>query len=444
MARLRLTAAGRFQLLACLAVAVALVLVAYHGPLMSYAAAYAFGGAAGSRHEITRQTVVVVGEDTEDAEAEALLTDDETSAAVHEARRPWAGVCGGAPAELLPFSVEDSPFARRFGVPHGVESGAGDAAAAAAEGPGSPASPGARSLLHQTVGYSQVRAGCARETLYKIPNENDGPGPTVKKAVKPAERGLAACLTDFSRCDGSVRAPARALASIKALGKGLRHPALQRRAPNGKRFKTCALVGNAGHLARKEYGQYIDRHELVVRFNVLPTEGFAANVGNRTGLRVVNHRRSVAACCRGNFPEARAGETSTGVLLWFPAAQGEILGACKRRFPANPRYSLNPRQSKELAKGMVGLRSDMQRLGLGPFGRWIQLTSGAHAVMLFLNLCDSVSLYGFTTYMSNRGQDQYAGRAERAGSGARSHDWNGEKMAWRLLHAAGLATICSM
>jgi hypothetical protein len=42
---------------------------------------------------------------------------------------------------------------------------------------------------------------------------------------------------------------------------------------------------------------------------------------------------------------------------------------------------------------------DLRRMGMGSgMGRWMQLTSGMHAVLLFFRLCDSVSLYGFSTY----------------------------------------------
>jgi len=42
---------------------------------------------------------------------------------------------------------------------------------------------------------------------------------------------------------------------------------------------------------------------------------------------------------------------------------------------------------------------DLRRMGMGGgMGRWMQLTSGMHAVLMFFRLCDSVSLYGFSTY----------------------------------------------
>jgi hypothetical protein len=90
---------------------------------------------------------------------------------------------------------------------------------------------------------------------------------------------------------------------------------------------TCIMikspqVGNAGHMtADRKYGEYIDRHDVVVRFNVLPVKGFEQYVGSKTTLRVVNHRRSVTACCRRGWPEPRDSngtDTTAGIMLWFP------------------------------------------------------------------------------------------------------------------------------
>ena len=99
------------------------------------------------------------------------------------------------------------------------------------------------------------------------------------------------------------------------------------------------------------------------------------------------------------------------------------------------------------------MRRDLARLGFGPFGDWRQMTSGSHAALLFAGICDSVSLFGFTTYGANSagGADQYAaaiggkgGARQKARSGEKWHDWKGEKFVLRLMHAAGLINICSM
>ena len=303
-----------------------------------------------------------------------------------------------------------------------------------------------RRLLHRTIGYTMGKAGCGKELTVRVEHENDGAGPTPRKTIRPGEEELAACLQQPERCGAGSQAAGKKLPGLGALRKVPRVQ-LTGLLQKGKTFRTCAIVGNAGHLSSREYGKYIDDHEAVVRFNILPVAGFEKHIGAKTTLRMLNNRRSVALCCRGNFPEGRAGRadvSQTGVMIWFPEAQGEILGACKRRFPSNPRFAIPMSVNKAMAEAMRKMRSDAVRLGLGPFNQWRQMTSGAHAVLLFSQLCDRVSLYGFTTFGTTKGgPDQYAGRSERARSGTIWHDWGGEKGVWRMMYAAGAVDICS-
>jgi hypothetical protein len=92
---------------------------------------------------------------------------------------------------------------------------------------------------------------------------------------------------------------------------------------------------------------------------------------------------------------------------------------------------------------MRSLRMDLQRLGFGPFGSWRQMTSGAHAMLMFERMCDSVSVYGMSAYGFGK-VDQYAGRLKRSTGGRQWHDWKGESMAYRLLHASGRIALCTV
>ena len=76
--------------------------------------------------------------------------------------------------------------------------------------------------------------------------------------------------------------------------------------------------------------------------------------------------------------------------------------------------------------------------------------------MFMASICDSISVYGITTYNAadKGGADHYgaaltegntrASAQTRARSGQKWHDWKGEKYVWRLLNAAGKVDICSM
>ena len=302
-----------------------------------------------------------------------------------------------------------------------------------------------RNLLHRGIGFTMGKAGCGKELYVRVVHENDGPGTILPKRVLSNEGALNECLTsDPTTCrDKDSLAAAKKLPGVRGLKK-LPKVGLSPILGKGKKFGSCAIVGNAGHLMTKPYGKYIDAHDVVVRFNILPTTGFEKNVGSKTTLRVLNGRRSIALCCRGNFPEGKAGNEETGVMIWFPAAQGDILSACKKRFPNNPRFALPLKLSKSLAIAMNKLRTDASRLGLTGFTQWRQMTSGAHAVLLFSQLCDTVNVYGFGSFpASEKAPDQYGGRVARARSGTIWHDWSGEKNVNKLLHAAEVINVCS-
>ena len=52
--------------------------------------------------------------------------------------------------------------------------------------------------------------------------------------------------------------------------------------------KSVAIVGNSGKLLHKRHGEAIDSHDAVIRFNWAPTEGYEAQVGSKTTIRLSN------------------------------------------------------------------------------------------------------------------------------------------------------------
>ena len=53
-------------------------------------------------------------------------------------------------------------------------------------------------------------------------------------------------------------------------------------------FKSCAIVGNSGGLNEARLGKDIDSHDIVVRLNVAPVNGFEEKVGGKTSFRLLN------------------------------------------------------------------------------------------------------------------------------------------------------------
>ena len=56
----------------------------------------------------------------------------------------------------------------------------------------------------------------------------------------------------------------------------------------GETFKSCAVISSAGSLSKSKLGAFIDDHDLVMRFNHAPTEGYEEDVGTKTTIRVIN------------------------------------------------------------------------------------------------------------------------------------------------------------
>nr|AAY26387.1 alpha 2,6 sialyltransferase [Anopheles albimanus] len=58
--------------------------------------------------------------------------------------------------------------------------------------------------------------------------------------------------------------------------------------PDTATNRSCVIVASAGSLKRSRLGPFIDGHDIVMRFNHAPTEGFEADVGAKTTIRVLN------------------------------------------------------------------------------------------------------------------------------------------------------------
>lgn len=50
----------------------------------------------------------------------------------------------------------------------------------------------------------------------------------------------------------------------------------------------CAIVGNSPIVLEKEWGNEIDSHDIVVRFNIAKTQGFEKHVGSKSSIRFSN------------------------------------------------------------------------------------------------------------------------------------------------------------
>ena len=298
--------------------------------------------------------------------------------------------------------------------------------------------------------YSQGYFGCER-IWGKIKNENENKAVQVDaipdNELSPGLRAVKMCIKDISKCGADAMRGAAELPSTSLIHA----------LPNSgkKKYNSCAVVGNAGTLLKsKAYGEAIDKHDVVMRFNVMTlTAQLAPNVGTRTTYRMVNHLRSRHACCpksqggKGKMPEKGGKAKGMSLILWHPGRQAQLLRACKKNIPNAKVSSISDSYIKKEVNVMNAMRKDLMRLGFGPFSDWKQGTSGFHGILLLAGMCDHLSLYGITSFSAKKGKskgpDQYGGRGSKNMASWVWHDWEGEAYAWRLLHATGKATVCS-
>ena len=292
--------------------------------------------------------------------------------------------------------------------------------------------------------YQMKRVGCGRKRRARVYFENADTDPRVVKDVATHEAKLVKCLEDISQCDATSYEAAYLLKEARSKVSSLFRPGSFRGMGN-KKHQTCAIVGNAGHMVKHKYGSYIDKHDLVLRFNTQQVRRFRDKVGGKVTHRILNNFHTTQACCQGKLPEGRrrGGKGGIDLVLWFPAARNEMRRVCKKKYPEHKLHFLSRRFIGKEVMVMRALRKEMKRLGFGPFGGWKQLTSGAHGLLMLLTMCDSVSVYGMTTYTQST-IDQYGGRQRKTKNGNSWHDWKGESHVWRLLHAMKEVAICSM
>ena len=134
------------------------------------------------------------------------------------------------------------------------------------------------------------------------------------------------------------------------------------------------------------------------------------------------------------------------VLVCWHRDNRRAMAACLKRKLNLPTVAFTHSYDQTLKRLFGVLKGDLGKLGYYGFGTRgrTELTSGMQALLTMVRLCGHVDVYGMTSWSkSKRGPDQYGGRARKRVTGLRVHDWRAESFVTRLLHAAGVITICS-
>ncbi|XP_077026402.1 uncharacterized protein C20orf173 homolog isoform X2 [Tamandua tetradactyla] len=167
----------------------------------------------------------------------------------------------------------------------------------------------------------------------------------------------------------------------------------------GPRCLTCAVVGNSWFLRGSGFGFMINQHDMVLRMNQAPIQGFETDVGNTTTMRIM-------------YPEIASVQDPGIQLLLLPMNSSGLkwfMDVLQKQFvlkPKNPGFRIFqfPGGSKENKDKVLMISLNflkyIQERWMDNQGQYPSL--GLVALFYALHTCDQVSLFGFGTDHLNR------------------------------------------
>eukprot|EP00854_Cymbomonas_tetramitiformis_P012725 gene12725-15049_t len=172
-------------------------------------------------------------------------------------------------------------------------------------------------------------------------------------------------------------------------------------------------------------------------------ELYAPLIGRRTTFRLLNRKHGLKLAPLGEAPNRtakyRPADDKEAFVFWHHGSiqqASSVAGA----FAQQRLYFLSADLLDWSVAVYSALRADMHGLGAGPSGCYAALSSGMHGVLLAIQLCQEVNLYGFSlSKMELEKQVHFRPIRERP---SQAHDWDFDALVYRLLHIAGRIQIC--
>lgn len=171
----------------------------------------------------------------------------------------------------------------------------------------------------------------------------------------------------------------------------------------GKKYKSCAVVGNSGILVKTDYGKVIDSLEAVIRLNNARTASFEQFVGSRTSISFVNSN-ILHLCARreGCFCHPYGQNVPMVMYMCQPAHFLDYL-VCNSSHKGpliitDPRFDvLCARIVKyySLKRFVETNAKDVGEWAPAHEGSNFHYSSGMQAIMLALGMCEKVGIFGF-------------------------------------------------
>ncbi|XP_052171123.1 beta-1,6-galactosyltransferase GALT29A-like isoform X2 [Diospyros lotus] len=172
---------------------------------------------------------------------------------------------------------------------------------------------------------------------------------------------------------------------------------------SGRKYSSCAVVGNSGILLNHEHGELIDSHEAVIRLNNARTSRFERHVGSKTTISFINSNiLHLCALRKGCFCHSYDSNVATVMYICQPThfLDYTICNSSQRAslIVTDPRFDLLCARIVKyysLKRFVEKMKQPVQEWGSAHDGNMFHYSSGMQAVMLAAGICDKVGLFGF-------------------------------------------------
>jgi len=233
-------------------------------------------------------------------------------------------------------------------------------------------------------------------------------------------------------------------------------PVLERGGVNRQRWRTCAVVGNAGHLTGTKYGGAIDGNDAVIRMNQAPTQGYEDIVGAKTTIRVINKEwlvkyadnvpwlpweRNAVLLSRGDNEE-RVGRGKYAPALSNAETRRKVLAAAARN---RVRVMKTNKRLVDAAWRKIEKQETCEPSGFKC--PQCKPSSGFLAVAIALALCERVNVFGMAGSRFVQANKQYPYhyynfRGTQLKQGYAGHAFTSELALIRKADETGVLRLC--
>jgi hypothetical protein len=181
--------------------------------------------------------------------------------------------------------------------------------------------------------------------------------------------------------------------------------------------KSCIVVASGGSVLDNEFGDEIDKFDLIVRTNQAKFEGFEKHVGSRTDVRFLSHKSFGNTLSNIDFSEYDINYVNNSNSHLIIRSAGNIGSMI-------PGFALNKDGKNTFSILDLDYNTYLDRqLNTG---HWC--TVGFSAVHTMMDLGCEVYIYGFDFYKESTSYHYYEKVSTRAQTGRANHPMKNEKV----------------